>query len=382
MTEDHPERARVVVCGTIFGQIYLEALHQADRSFELAGILSRGSDRSRHCAEQYGVPLFTSIEQIPGDVSMACVIVRSALLGGQGTDLAARLMGRGIHVLQEHPLHYDELARCLREAHRHGVVYRLNPFYRHLRPVRFFIGAARELLRRQAPVYIDAACGFQVAYALFDTLAMCLGAVHPWQILEASPLHMSSPEGAGSGPFRSLACILGGVPLTVRIQNQLDPADPDNHAHLLHTITLGTESGHLTLVDSHGPVLWTPRPRFPTEVRSLGATPHFSSAESASSEFDMITTLLAAAPDADRQNVFARIWPEGVVHALRGLRDAALTREDPRRLGQLNLAICQVWQDVTARLGPPELVKSNLPHRLSAQDLGGIVQAGNTWALQ
>src|SRR5205085_2139601 len=81
------------------------------------------------------------------------------LIGGPGVDIAKALMARGLHVLQEHPLHYDELADCLRTARKNKVTYHLNPFYTNTAPVRRYIGAVRELLRDRPPLYVDAACG-------------------------------------------------------------------------------------------------------------------------------------------------------------------------------------------------------------------------------
>ena len=56
---------RVVVAGTAFGRIYLDAIRSDPESFELAGILASGSAYSAECARRYGVPLYTSPEDVP-----------------------------------------------------------------------------------------------------------------------------------------------------------------------------------------------------------------------------------------------------------------------------------------------------------------------------
>src|SRR5262245_33378342 len=122
-------RLRVVVCGAVFGQVYLEAFRRREYPLELVGILARGSARAQACARYYDVPVFTNIGEIPADVDAACVVVRSRILGGKGTDLAHALMRRGIHVLQEHPVHPDEMAESLRLGRAERVLYRLNSFY-------------------------------------------------------------------------------------------------------------------------------------------------------------------------------------------------------------------------------------------------------------
>ncbi|MYX22215.1 Gfo/Idh/MocA family oxidoreductase, partial [Streptomyces sp. SID8380] len=139
---------RVLVCGTNFGRFYAEAV-RARPGFVLAGVLSRGSAASRALAERHGVPHHTEVGTLPDDIDLACVAVGSTISGGEGTELALALLDRGVHVLQEHPVHLDEMTRCLRLARRRGVHYRVNTHYPHVAPVRRFLAAARRLRERQ-----------------------------------------------------------------------------------------------------------------------------------------------------------------------------------------------------------------------------------------
>ncbi|MEZ0073178.1 Gfo/Idh/MocA family oxidoreductase [Planotetraspora sp. GP83] len=372
-------RPRVVVAGTKFGQVYLQSFRRPGFPFELAGILAQGSARSRACAEHYGVPLFTHVDDVPPDVRLACVVIRGGLLGGAGAEVARALMERGIHVLQEHPLHHDELAECLRTAAREGVVYHLNSFYVHTPPVRRFMAAAAELLSRQRPRYVDAACGFQVAYAMLDIIGQTLGGVRPWGLAEPAPPSPELARLARTGaPFRALDGVIAGVPVTFRVQNQLDPADPDNLAHLLHRITLGTEGGHLTLVGTHGPVTWSPRPDFPQQVQdSSTGTVHFAEPDDAVADhLDVPSVLPLGDPvAASHRRIFDTVWPEGVEHALTELRDAARAGEPPARRGQYHLTLCRIWQDMTSKLGPPELLHGETATPLSPDDVAALAKA-------
>lgn len=368
-------KTRVVVVGARFGQVYLEALGNPNQPFELAGVLAGGSERSQACARRYDIPLFTDPEQIPEDVRLACVVIRGGLLGGKGSQIAQALMARGLHVLQEHPLHHDELAQNLKAARRNKVVYQLNPFYTHTAPVRRFVGAARELLARQRPLYVDAACGFQLAYSLLDILGMAIGGVRPWTFGQIPAL---DPEISAATnldiPFRSLDGVLAGVPVTLRVQNQMDPADPDNYAHLMHRVSIGTEAGNLTLLSTHGPMVWTARPDFPREVAENDAKPHY---ESALDEDDVPSAIvLGPAQVPSYLHVFRSVWPEGIVHAVSELKAAADAGEDPLRKGQYHLSLCQLWQDLTLRLGPPQLLGSRPPQMLTNDDLRALVAAG------
>jgi pyochelin biosynthetic protein PchG len=366
-------RPRVVVCGTKFGRIYLAAFREPDFPFELAGILARGSERSKACAKHYGVPLFTDPSQLPDAIDIACVVVSAGINGGRGAELAQTLMGRGIHILQEHPLHHDELAECLRQAHRQRVVYHLNTHYVHIKPVRRFINAARRLFCHQRPLFVDAAGGFQTAFTLFDILGKALGSIHPWAIADPLPLSdkirkLSNVEN----PFRSLEGVIAGVPLTLRIQNQLDPADPDNYAHFYHRVTFGTEGGDITLINTHGPVIWCPRPHLPADSKEAVAI-ELSPAHH--------LTFPSAAPLGPAEapsycEILSSVWPAGVSRALLQLRRAIIEREDSRQRGQYYLTLCQLWHEVARRLGCVTLVRGVTPNVLPAYGLTGADDFG------
>ncbi|KPC62702.1 bifunctional Gfo/Idh/MocA family oxidoreductase/class I SAM-dependent methyltransferase [Streptomyces chattanoogensis] len=337
-------RLRAVVCGTTFGQFYLAALAGLGDEFELAGVLAKGSARSVECARRFGVPLFTDPDQLPDDIDVACVVVRSGVMGGTGTELALRLLRRGIHVVQEQPVHHEDLVVCLREARRHGVRYRLGDLYVRLPAVRRFVAAARTLLAKQSAVYVDAVCSMQVAFPLVHLLGDALaGTVRPWRITAAS--------GAADAPFALLNGVIGGVPLTVRVQNQVDPADPDNHIHLLHRVTIGTDSGSLTLSDTHGPVLWSPRLHIPDAVKNRF---DFAAVESAHLG-EPSTVLLGPAQPPSYRHILGELWPQAIGRDLVALRAGILGEPGAERPDQYHLTLCRMWQDVTSELGYPAL---------------------------
>lgn len=344
---------RVVVCGTGFGQVYLKGVRAAP-GFEPAGILARGSDRSRALARRWGVPLHTSI---PEDVDVACVVVRAGSLGGAGTELALEFLRRGVHVLQEQPVTGDELARCLREARRTGTAYLLNSFYVHLEPIRAFVSAARALLARRQVLFADAACAVQVAYPMIDILGQALGRLRPWSLADPAPIP------APGAPFRSLHGTLAGVPLTLRVQNQLHHKDPDNHAHFLHRAAIGTDAGVLTLADTHGPVLWSPRLHAPRDERG-------DLVLDGSAAPPLTATVPLGPPAAGSfAHLMDEVWPGGVAHALARLREAVEGSADTMRTGQYHLATCRLWEDLTRRLGPPDLVDLPEPRPLPIEEL-------------
>ncbi|MFJ6070888.1 Gfo/Idh/MocA family oxidoreductase [Streptomyces sp. NPDC093065] len=349
---------RVLVCGTNFGRFYAEAVRRRP-GYTLAGILSRGSRASREYAESLGIPFHTDAGDLPDDIDAACVAVSSSISGGQGTDLARALMDRGIHVLQEHPVHLTELTDNLKHARRRGVQYRLNTHYPHVAPVRSFVEAARRLVARQRPLFLDAATPIHLMHPLVDILGQAMGTLRPWRFADPAPL----PAGIGPQPFRSLHGVFAGAPLTLRVHHQLDPSDRDNHALHWHRIALGTEGGVLTLADTHGPVLWSPRLHIGRD-----ADRRFVLDGPGTGRLGLGSTAVVGSTGSFR-TVFTDLWPEAIGNALDGLRDAIAQGGDALRAGQYDLAVCRVWTDLAARLGPPEIVRPPTPRPLAVSDV-------------
>jgi pyochelin biosynthesis protein PchG len=378
VTDTPPERYRVVVAGTKFGRVYLSGVRRRGAPYELVGVLGRGSARSEACARHHGVPLYQDVDELP-EVDIACVVVGTAVNGGPGADLAKRLLDRGVHVLQEHPVHHDELAGCLRAARHNRVLYRLNTHYVELAPVRRFLAAARALTARSRPLFVDAACGIQVAYSLLDIVARAVGGLRPWAFADPEPLPEQVRQVADVPPvYRRLDGVIGGVPVSLRVQNELDPSDPDNGAILLHQVSLGTADGVLTLHGSHGPVLFSPRPHLPRAGRD---TVDLSELDGEVLDLASAQPIGPATAPAYRA-VLREVWPDGVGCALDGLVAAMRSGQDPLRAGQYHLGLCGMWQDLTRRLGQPDLVRRPEPAPVHAGDLdadgGGLEPARDT----
>lgn len=336
-------RLRTVVCGSTFGQFYLAALARLDSHFEIVGVMGRGSTRSAECARRFGVPLYGDVGQLPAEVDLACVVVRSAVMGGGGTDLSVALLERGIHVIQEQPVHHEDLAACLRTARRHAVQFKLGNLYVHLPAVRRFIAAARTARSLQPALFIDAACSSQVSFPLVHILGEALETVRPWAM---------APVAAGNeGPLQLLSGMLGGIPFTLRAHNEVDPDDPDNHIHLLHRIIVGFPGGSLSLTETHGPVTWNPRLHIPAAVKDRF---DFSTAQSAHLS-DSSTEILGPAQPLGYRHILARQWPAAIGRDLVAMHDEICSGGDGGRGDQRLLTLCRLWQEMTSSLGYPVL---------------------------
>jgi pyochelin biosynthetic protein PchG len=285
-------------------------------------------------------------------VDIGCVVVSAGINGGCGAELAQRLLGRGINVLQEHPLHHDELAACLRQAHRSRVVYHLNTHYVHVDAVRRFLAAAGRLASRQPVMFVDALCSFVTLNPMFDILGRALG------------LQRSSFPGPASkgGIFRGLEGTIAGVPVSLRVQNQLLADNRDSGAHLLFRIALGFEGGHLLLATPHGPLLWHPRPHMPEAYREAVSVEATDAAD-----LDLPSaSCLGPSQAPSYRGVLRDEWPAATARALLDLRASILGGEDSRPRGQYQLALCRLAAEVSGRLGPPELLRAPAPRVVSA----------------
>ncbi|MFI6763463.1 Gfo/Idh/MocA family oxidoreductase [Micromonospora sp. NPDC050417] len=360
MTRALSSPMRVVVCGTRFGQVYLAAIARAPELFELAGIVARGSARSAALAQEYGVPLYSSVAQLPDDIDAACVVVSTAVSGGSGAELAKALLARGIHVLQEHPVHPAELAECLREARRAGVQYLVNTFYPHVEPVRRFTSAARRLVRSRKPVFVDAVCAVQVCFDLLDILAEIFDGLRPWSLY-----------AIGDRPGRPLTSVDGqvaGVPLTLRVENRMQAGD-DSTSLLMHRITVGTDAGNLMLANTHGPVLWSPVLRAPSDPVGRFMTGASGTDVRWSDVLGPTADYVGAPETPTWATVVHDLWGEGVVTALDDLRKRVDAGVDPLQGSQRHLTVANAWKELTEAIGYPEVADPEPGDPLTVADL-------------
>lgn len=371
-----PHLLRVVVCGTNFGRLYAHAIRRLPERFELAGILCRGNAKSVEFAHRMGVPAWLSVEQVPDDIDLACVVVGSSVSAGAGSDLAQQLLSRGLHVLQEHPVHPDDIAAALRTARKHGVQYRLNTHYPRVRPVRKFTAAARVLAENAAIRFIDAATSVHVLQPFLEILSDAMGGLRPWGFDDPSPRSAGLDAVAHSrNPLTTVHGVVKGIPLTLRVHNELHPGDRDNHVLLWHRIAVGSDAGVLELADTHGPVLWSPQIHSgrtaegnlvlePAQLRAVSGLE--------AERLDLLSTTVAGGSVSTISEVFTDLWPDAIDSALVEMADAIAQGQDVLRAGQSTLTAAAAWADLGRRLGGAVSVRSTRPPVVSAAALGLI----------
>jgi thiazolinyl imide reductase len=336
------KKIRTVVCGSTFGQFYMEALKSMPSQFEVVGLLANGSIRSRQCADFYGVPLFKNVEELdrlPEKIDLACVVLRSGVLGGKGTDISLAFIERGIHVLQEHPVHQNDMAMCLRSAKQKKIIFMIGNMYIYLPAFKRFAACAGALFKQQKALYLDIALATQVSFPMIHMLLNILPEIRPFKINHVIK---------DSGPFQLVTGKWGNLPMTIRVHNEINPNDPDNYLHLLHSFSIGFAGGSLSLTDTHGPVVWRPQLHIPRQgvLGKLSGQFHLNPRS---------TVILGPAAPPPYRDILVKQWPGAIVKDLEMVKAIIEKKINAEKRTQQELVCAQHWHTLTNTLGYPVL---------------------------
>lgn len=343
MTASRRERPTAVVVGATFGAVYAEGLAAPESPVELVGLVSTGSAASAHLADRLGIALYPNLAALPA-VDIAFVVVRSAVVGGEGAQICEQLLARGIHVLQEQPVHADEVLKLLRVAKANSKLYAVNDFYSRVAPMRQFITAARAL-DKIAPIrYVHARSSIHVSYPLFTVLSAVVGPLTPARIV-VPPRTEGPPSSFVAGRM-----ILGDVTVDLLIQNELCPDDPDNYARLMHTITAGSEAGELVLAHTHGSTWWHRRPDTRAATTDVP-----------------ISERVGIAYEPGTAQVRNQIWPQAV--RLAATEFIGAIGSNRTVVSQRFVRATRLWSEFTSALGPATPVGPTPPVAVCASDL-------------
>ena len=162
-----------------------------------------------------------------------------------------------------------------------------------------------------------------------EVVGKVAGSLHPFRLEKI----------ADAGPFDILVGEVGGVPLSVRFQNEMDSSDPDNNAIALMRMDVCSDKGILSLCDVYGDVLWTPRFHV---GKAAADSSNLSTVESAS-----INVLHRRAEAYN--SILAEQWPKGIANML----SERLGERNSLATTQFQISACLAWQEFTSALGAP-----------------------------
>jgi thiazolinyl imide reductase len=238
----------VLVCGSNYGAAYVRALAEKPDAYQLAGLLARGSPRSRRVAQKHHVGLYSTVAELPADIDIAC-----AAMGSPAADVVLNLIGRGIHVLLEHPVRPGDLERAAADAAQHQVRMHVQTLFPSLDAPRTFIDDCKARSSKDSCALIELLVTDRALYASLDTLRQAFRSLEPFACA-------ASPSGEGD-PFDTVRGTCRGIPLVVRVQRSRRPngrllSDGSSEYLVDCRISAWFGDGVLTLLSVAGPVIW------------------------------------------------------------------------------------------------------------------------------
>ncbi|PHM24149.1 Gfo/Idh/MocA family oxidoreductase [Xenorhabdus ehlersii] len=337
---------RVLIVGSKFGELYLNAFLQSQSDLELVGILAQGSPRSQQLARDFNVPLFRSLDELPDDIDIACVVIRAEVIGGKGDQLTQALLARGISVIQEHPLDAEAIKRHQSTANKHNVMFWVNSFYSQCHAGRSWLHAAHQInkLSQQRPVSGYLTTSRQL---LFSALDLLLQACHCPEQIEITYVDQRSSA------FHCFELSFAGTTITLDIQSYLDPRDPDMHNLVMHKMTLIWPAGYLTQEASYGPVIWTPVLHAPDHLNNEQSL-YLNAGQPEGAYLHQATSHVLCPATQNWMTAFECDGAEGVallLNTLSSVLNGALC--PPAFSYDYQLRLAGLWQQILRMMGEP-----------------------------
>lgn len=325
-------KIQVLLCGTIFGQIYLKGVI-ANKDFQLAGILSNGSDQSRKIAAEYQVPLYTEINDIPnGSFDLALVVIRSGIVGGAGSKVAKGLLNKQISVVQEQPVHSEEAIENYKIALNNNVFYKVNTFYSYLPSSRLFHNKICELKEKDEVYSIDGACSLPVLLPFLDQIGRTLGGISPYN-LDYAHCFKTDIQSYVSGAIK-------GVHFMFRIQRQMNSDSIKKYSYRLNEINVMMGKGNLILTEVNGQVVWVSKPYIVEEYLKQN-----------NNEDDIRnvcgTELLYDTSGMKYSELYHIVWPEAVNNFLTMNKEFIIKKKCDAADMQYYIALCRLWKEIS-----------------------------------
>jgi thiazolinyl imide reductase len=236
---------QVLLCGTRYGRSYLDTIDDS-KGLELGGILARGSQDSVRLSQQYGVNLFTCVDEIEEKFDLSCI----ALPQDAGVKIAMKLIQQQIPVLMEHPVSLVNLQLLLAKAKEYGTCCHINSHFAYLEPISQFISHCKKLNELSAAININVSCNSRTLFSVIDILMRSFGT------FSISDLKVAGVDPHGH--YHSCTFLLDTIALTLTYQNWKYDIDDSKDSPLGHQISVTYPQGVLNLGGTFGPCLWFP----------------------------------------------------------------------------------------------------------------------------
>jgi len=319
------KKKQVLLCGTQYGQTYLNALDET-HDFEVCALLAKGSDHSIKLSEQRAINLYTQVDQIDETVDLACV----AIGGDIGANIAIALLKKTIPVLIEHPVSVENSQKLLKIAKENNSTCNINCHFTNIYPVVNFIELCRKLNAISTPNIINVACNSRTLFSMLDILMRCFG--------RFSMDNLKSTKIDVSGFYQNCTLLLNGLPCSLVYQKWRSENDDSKDSPLGHEITITYPQGVLRLAGTFGPCQWFP-------LIAAGMSSHFPvySEHINSAKININTHVVQWRIDANKQ-------------AVRNLYESHLLNRsvDSYQKEDYLIHLCMIWTQLFSKLGTVE----------------------------
>jgi len=324
-------KIRVLLCGAVFGQIYLRGVLKSD-DYELRGILSKGSALSRSVASKYGLKLHTDIDEVDSrDYDLALVVVRSAIVGGAGSDIAEELLEKGISVIEEQPVHMEEALKCFKTARQKGVMFDVNTFYPYLPASVAFHGEVKRIKETGNISMIEGGCSMPVLLPFLDQICRIAGGVNPYAV---------DGEHAFKRGIRSFIPVkINNCECLLKISGSLNREDINNNAFILNELAVSSACENLVMTEVNGQVVRIAKPYVVEEY--LREEVHTKEAKEAG------TTVIYDTSGKTFAQLYEDVWPLAVKTYL--AEHAEYIRNGECNIAQMQYytALCGLWKEIS-----------------------------------
>lgn len=333
---------KCIVCGSRFGQFYLEAL-QSIPNIQIEGLLSNGSRRSIECANHYKINLYKDIEDLPSDIDLACVAIKSEVQGGKGNLVAEELLKKGIDVIFEQPLSEKEYASLYKLAKKKNRYFVVSNLYNYLSSVRNFMENYKRIKKEQNVTYINLEFATQLSFPVAQLLTVLLP--------EIKNIEFKKSERE-EGPYQVLISNVNGIQLNLIAHNEVLETSVDNFMRILFRVSIGFDGGELNLLDPHGLVYWRDYIKFPNE----NLIPHIFKETPPIGMTHRLIDITYHNSELTQQEIFTELWASVISEEIY----LYLEKENHNKKfwntiaqNQINSAV--VWKKIMKSLGYPRV---------------------------
>lgn len=339
------KKLRVLVCGATFGKFYMKAILSSEKLI-LAGILTKGSRNSIDIAKKLNVPLFTSIDDINEKMfDLACVVVRSTIVGGEGSKLVKSLLTKKINVIQEQPVHKNEIAYNYRLAKENGVFYGVNSFYPYFETTFRYLELVKELTKKTRIKSIESTCSIQVLYPFLNILS---------NIFEGMCIFDLDDNILEFNGYKIVSGKIKEIPFIINIQNQIVPQDPDNYYNWLYKISVVTDSGNLVLTNFDGAIIWEPK------IYHERAGMDYVIAENINTKgVGMRIPIMQIIKDNSLENVnslFCDFYPKCIKNYVDRFYSNIIEKQVNESEMKKQINVCDLWREISNKIGTVEII--------------------------